>query len=219
MRNRWYLFLAVMISFCILSCGDGSTGPEPPEEDWLPLAVGNWWDGNISGYMLTGTSPDTIVFDGTAERRITALVEHDDGFQVYLMETIMEMTASSPDTTISMSDSIFIYLRNTGDEMRGYQDLQTSEYQLMARFPLTAGDSWLQWDDSTVTTEVEALDGSVTVPAGSYSGCAVLLETDSIQPEYAWRNYLHRGTGIVKDSVWFSDDQLLVIELASFGLQ
>lgn len=219
MFERYVLCLIAAVSLCIFACGDGSTGPEPPEEDWLPLAVGNWWVGDISGYMLVATQPDTIVFDGTAERRITALVEHADGFQVYLMETMMEMTASSPDTTISMSDSTFIYLRNTGDEMRGYQDLQSSEYQLMARFPLTVGDSWLQWDDSTVTTEVETLDGSVTVPAGTYSGCAVLLETDSIQPEYTWRNFLHRGTGIVKDSVWFSDDQLLVIELSSFSLQ
>jgi hypothetical protein len=135
------------------------------------------------------------------------------------METVMEMEVTHPDTSFTVTDTMEVYLRNTGDEMRGYSDTVTTDYEILARFPFTEGDSWQAWADSTVTYQVASLTSSVSVPAGSFTDCALLRETDSSQPDYTWDHYFHRGTGFVRDSVTILGQQLLTIDLVSWGIQ
>lgn len=211
--------IMMIVLSVLISCGSDSTGPEPPPADWLPLSVGNWWSGEIDGFMLLGIQADTFDLSGSMDRTVTALVEHQEGFQLYRMETVMEMEVTHPDTSFTVTDTMEVYLRNTGEEMRGYSDTITTDYEVLARFPFTVGDSWQAWEDSTVTYQVASLTSSVSVPAGSFADCALLRETDSSQPDYTWDHYFHRGTGFVRDSVTILGQQLLTIDLVSWGIQ
>jgi hypothetical protein len=203
---RPFLMLLIVQMLSVLSsCGDDATGPAPEEGDWLPLAVGNQWVAEVEGWFLDEQS-DTVDVDGTMERSIQGLLQHEGGFQVYEMVTRTEFTFSNPDTSIVGRDTTWIYLRDTGDELRGYADTLSDEYELLVRFPLTLGDSWNPWPDSLqYATEVVSLDSTTEVPAGTFTGCAVLSETDSGDPDYRWDHFLHRGTGFVRDCLSGSD--------------
>ena len=112
MKKMMILVAATLIA--AIGCGDGTTGPNPPpSDDWMPLTVGNWWNGTVSGYAVNPTDADTTVYSGTSMRRITALLDHSGGFQVYEFRTIMDMTFTHPDTAWTIQDTMYIYLRNT----------------------------------------------------------------------------------------------------------
>ena len=214
---------AILITL-VFSCGDSSTGPGPsPEEDWLPLTVGNWWNGTYDGFMIIDTiidtRADTFDVSGSMERSVTALLEHHEGFQVYELRALTELIFTNPDTTRVYSDTQFIYIRETSDELRGYQDTVSTYYELIALLPLTMGESWLQYPDETAVYEVTSLNSSVTVPAGSFSACAVITLTDPDQPDSQQDSYLHDGTGFVWDHVTDGNVLEINVSLESYYVQ
>ncbi|MCD4701247.1 MAG: hypothetical protein K8S24_05245 [Candidatus Aegiribacteria sp.] len=210
---------ALLIAF-MFACGGDTTGPDPgPDEDWMPLTVGNWWNYVYGGFTFFGASADSFVVSGSTERRVTALLQHQGGFQVYEFSIQSQMILTDPDTTMVYADTQFVYIRNTGDEIRAYQDTVSIDYNLVALLPLTLGESWLTQPGDTHENEVTSLNASVTVPEGSFSGCAVITQTDTQEPTYQMDSYFHDGTGVVWDFVKLGDLQQITVSLETYYVQ
>ncbi|RKZ10060.1 hypothetical protein DRQ25_04325 [Candidatus Fermentibacteria bacterium] len=210
---------SLLIAF-ILACGGDTTGPGPaPEGDWMPMTVGNWWNYVYDGFTFFGTGTDTFDITGSAERRVTALLSHQGGFQVYEFRMQSEIILTNPDTTMVYADTQYVFIRNTGDEIRAYEDTVSTDYDLFALLPLTLGESWLTQPGGTDESEVTSLSASVTVPAGSFSGCAVITQTDTAEPDYQMDSYFHDGTGIVRDFVKQGDQMEITVSLETYYVQ
>ncbi|MCK5115298.1 MAG: hypothetical protein KAR44_01780 [Candidatus Aegiribacteria sp.] len=219
MRKFAFASVALVIAF-LFACGGDTTGPGPaPEGDWMPMTVGNWWNYGYDGFVFIGTSLDSFDLSGSAERRVTALLSHQGGFEVYEFRSQTEMILTNPDTTMTYADTQFVYIRNTGDEIRAYEDTVSTDYDLFALLPLTLGESWLTQPGNTNGSEVTSLSASVTVPAGSFSGCAVITQTDTAEPTYQWDSYFHDGTGIVRDFIKLGDTQEISVSLETYYVQ
>jgi len=150
MKLKMILVILAAAVLIAASCGNDSTGPNPPpEEDWMPLTVGNWWNYIADGYMIPGSSADTVDIEGTTERRVTALLDHSGGFQVYEFRSIMNLIFIAPDTTYANLDTTYVYIRITDDEIQAYDDTVSTDYMLLAPLPLVLSQTWKPWDDST----------------------------------------------------------------------
>ena len=210
---------ALLIAF-LFACGGDTTGPDPaPEGDWMPMTVGNWWNYVYDGFTFFGTSTDSFDISGSAERRVTALLSHQGGFGVYEFRLQSEITLTNPDTTMVYADTQFVYIRNTGDEIRAYEDTVSTDYDLFALLPLTLGETWLTQPGDADVSEVTSLSASVTVPAGSFSSCAVITQTDTSEPTYQMDSYFHDGTGIVLDFVKLGDQMEITVSLETYYVQ
>ncbi len=219
MKKFAFASVALVIAF-LFACGGDTTGPGPaPEGDWMPLTVGNWWNFDYDGFMLMGTRADSFVVSGSTERRVTALLQHQGGFGVYELRLQSETILTNPDTTMAFADTQFVYIRNTGDELRAYEDTVSTDYDLVALLPLTLGESWLTQPGDTHENEVTSLNASVTVPAGSFSNCAVITQTDTSEPTFQLDSYFHDGTGVVRDFVKQGDQQEITVNLETYYVQ
>ncbi|MBN2860298.1 MAG: hypothetical protein JXK93_08565 [Sphaerochaetaceae bacterium] len=215
MKRNVIMVAAIVISIVLTACGSDSTGPGEPG-DWMPLAVGNWWNHSLDGYWLTMYG-DTVDWSGSFDRSITALLDHQGGFQVYEFRTIMHLVNTTPDTTWESRDTAYVYLRETDEEMQRYQDTVSTDYELVALFPLTLGETWYESPGSTVIYEVTSLDASASVPAGNFSGCAIIRETETDEPSfYTWDTYLQRGVGIVYEVIDDGEGQYAEISLENY---
>lgn len=210
--------MTVSMLSVLSTCGSDSTGPEPQSENWLPLSVGNWWNSTIEGYIIDPAGPDTFDLSGSLERTVTALLDHQGGFRVYEFETVMEITFTNPDTSYAVAETLYTYLRNTGDEMREYTDTVSTDYMLIALFPLTLNETWQPSPVSSTNYEVVSLNGSVTVPAGSFANCGIIRETDLNAPDFQCDRYFHRDLGIVRDILVNGELQEIIFDLESFNV-
>lgn len=178
-----------------LACG-GSSGPQTPTGDWMPLSVGSEWYYDADGYMAT-VSGDTFDVTGSVTRTIPSLVPHIQGFDVYTLHTVTELEYVYPDTTIEYRDTVYAY--ETETEFRGYEDTTSILYETVVRYPINLGDSWKPYPDSLgITREVMSLTETVEVPAGSFGNCALLRDSDSVNPERYTELYLAKDVGPVK---------------------
>ena len=219
MKKFAFTSCTLLIAF-LFACGGDTTGPgSAPEGDWMPMTVGNWWNYAYDGFVFIGTSADSFALSGSDERRVTDLLQHQGGFGVYEFRSLSEMILTNPDTTMTYADTQFVYIRNTGDEIRAYPDTVSTDYDLFALLPLTLGESWLIQPGDTHENEVTSLSASVTVPAGSFSGCAVITRTDTAEPTYQWDSYFHDGTGIVWDFIILGDMQEISVSLETYYVQ
>jgi len=219
MRKLAIASAGVLIAL-VFSCGDSTTGPGPsPADEWIPLTVGNWWTSSYDGFMVIGTVADTFDVSGSMERNVTALLQHHEGFQVYEVRSLTELILTNSDTSIVYPDTQFIYLRKTNDELRGYQDTVSTYHELIAKYPLTLGESWLAYSDETKVYEVTSLNSSVTVPAGTFSGCAVITQTDPDEPYFQYDSYQHMETGVVFDYIVLGGFQDITVSLESYYVQ
>lgn len=218
MKKIMLFSMALSMLSVLSTCGTDSTGPEPQSENWMPLSVGNWWNSTIEGYFIDHAGPDTFDLSGSTLRTVTALLNHQGGFQVYEFETLMEMTFTHPDTTYIVAETLYIYLHNTGDEMREYQDTISTDYLLIALFPLILNETWSASPVSDTNYEVVSLDASVTVPAGSFSNCGIIRETSLNAPDFICDRYFHRNLGILKDSLVYGNQQKIIFNLESFNV-
>ncbi|MCD4846811.1 MAG: hypothetical protein K8R76_01315 [Candidatus Aegiribacteria sp.] len=218
MKKIMLFSITVFMLSVLATCGSDSTGPEPQSENWMPLSVGNSWNSTIEGYSIDPAGPDTFDLSGSVERTVTALLDHQGGFQVYEFEMLTEMTFTNPDTSYAVAESLYIYLRNTGDEMREYQDTVSTDYLIIALFPLTLNETWPASPVSSTIYEVISLNGSVTVPAGSFANCGIIRETDLNTPDFLCDRYFHRDLGIVRDSLVHGELQEIIFDLESFNV-
>jgi hypothetical protein len=194
MRN---MGASILIAAIVLAaaCG-GSSGPQSPTGDWMPLSVGSEWYYDAEGYMAT-ISGDTFDVIGSVTRTIPSLVPHQQGFNVYTLHTVTELEYVFPDTTIEYRDTAYAY--ETETEFRGYEDTTGILYETVVRYPINVGNSWKPYPDSlSITREVMSISETVEVPAGSFGNCAFLRDSDSVNPERYTELYLAQDVGPVR---------------------
>jgi len=196
--------IAVFSLLLLFSCGEDSTGPSDPG-DYLPLSVGNQWNYSISGYMKT-TDRDSFPITGTKLTAITGSTSHQSGFDLYMLKDSSCTVVTTPDTTYTNTEVITEYICRTDTEYRIYEDTVTTDYELLMKLPVVLNDSWVpKPDEPTITRTVHSTTTDITVPAGSYSDCVDLRDTDTAEPGTAFDIYISRGNGAVEFVVAMDD--------------
>jgi hypothetical protein len=196
------LFLASVLM--TIGCGSSSTGPTPPG-DYVPLTLGNTWNYSVEGYAYS-PSQDTITITGTSTQTITAIVMHQQGFELYEFLNVGVITITTPDTTITSTDTTSMFIYETDTELRVYDDTISTYYELAFPLPVVLGDTWLpDSEDPTVTREVMSVTETVSVPAGNYTNCALMSDTDSEDPGAVFDMYFCPGLGNIKQVVADAD--------------
>lgn len=197
----------------LAACGNSTLGPAN-SEDWFPLTIGNWWLYDIDGSSIYGA--DTLIYAGSIERRITDLIDHQDGFLVYELRSIANITITEPDTSTTSADTSFVYLSHTSDELKLYSSTYSSQYEILMKYPVTLNETWMQPDSSSDLYEVTDISAFTCVPAGHFSNCAVI--TESCWQASTVEHIYHRGTGKLKTV--FSTDYFDAEEsLRSYNIQ
>ena len=204
------LVTAFVVSALLLvaACGNSTSGPSS-SENWFPLTVGNWWLYEVDGTEISEV--DTLTFSGTVIKRITSLQDHEDGFQVYELLSISNITTAYPDTALTRTDTSSVYLQQTAEELNKYSSITSSEYFVtMIKFPVTLGETWPSPDSFPGGFEVTGFDEFIYVPAGGFSNCAVISE--AFFPQFVLERSYHEGTGMIKfhvSSPYYSGTQSL----------
>lgn len=192
------LFLTSVIM--TIGCGSSSTGPTPPV-DYVPLTLGNTWNYSLDGYAYS-PQQDTMTITGTSTQTIASIVMHQQGFEVYQFQNVGNTTWITPDTTITYTDTTSSYIYETATELRVYDDTISTNYELVFPLPVVLGDTWLpDSEDPSVTREVMSLTETVSVPAGTYTNCALLSDTDNEDPEAVFDMYFCPGLGNIRQVI------------------
>lgn len=175
---RSALFCSVALSIIVLGgCGDDGTGPGEVGPDWFPGEAGSYWHFDISGTVVQ--VDDTLDVSGVQNYDITADTTHSQGFAVMTMISYQSVTLTpqggGDSLTLSTTDTLYVH--NTDEVLEVYPNLESSDHDIMLQFPLTAGDTWFLNSYQEDILEVMSLDEDVTVPTGTYSGCALVQMT------------------------------------------
>lgn len=196
------LIIVSVVSALLLvaACGNSTSGPSS-SEDWFPLTVGNWWLYQVDGFSIE--EADTLAFSGTIVKRITSLQGHADGFQVYELRSISEIAHICSDTTLTLTDTSFVYLQQTAEELKEYRSTTSSAYSVtMIKFPVTPYETWFSPDSFPYEFEVTGFNKFVHVPSGGFTNCAVI--TESYEPYFIFERIYHQGTGLVETIIFDS---------------
>ncbi|MEA3267414.1 MAG: hypothetical protein U9P42_10820 [Candidatus Fermentibacteria bacterium] len=183
------VFTTVFILFALASSVQANA---EDSADWFPLAEGNSWVYEVETYELVDN--DTTFNTGTKLWEITDLLTHEAGFPVYEIRTIRVMRAGS-DAEESYADTTFEYLQQNNTELRCYSSPALNVYDVWISFGMMNKEiAMLRESSAPMSIRVEP---SVTVPAGSFSDCSVIVYPvgeGSGTNEY----YFHQGTGLIK---------------------
>lgn len=208
------LLQALASALLLLSaCSNSTLGPSS-SEDWFPLTVGNWWLYQYDGSSADGI--DTLIYAGSIQKRVTGLIDHNDGFQLYELRSIADITTTEAGSSTTSVDTSFIYLRQTSEEFRLYYSTLSNQYDVLIKYPVTLNETWMLSDSFPGGYEVTDITALLHTPAGNFSNCAVITESwwQFLTREYSY----HRGTGLVK-RVHSSDYYDAVETLQSFNIQ
>ena len=194
------------ILFLVFACGDDSSGPAGSNRNYLPIAVGNYWNFDIEGDGLLNSFEITV--GGDASFEVTGTEIHDSGFDVYELDSEMEMiiylTGVPIDTTTEVTTQ---YLHVTDDEINRYESLSDTTAYLCYELPIETGNVWYPGsDDPTGRFEVLSLTASAIVPFGNYSNCAEIEYTNSTTPDGYERQYLAQDIGPVMVDIYMYTD-------------
>ena len=155
---------------------------------------------------------DTTYYEYTYEVRLTNIVEHQDGFELYEQRRISHINEEYPDTTFS-------YIRETDDELRNYFNQVSNNYYVELELPIVVGNTWAYYSDSLTIFQREITDINKTqnTPAGFFTDCAVVLQTVQIE-DYSSEFIYSRGCGLVKRFTnWYLSSE--EITLQSYNVQ
>ncbi len=152
--------------------GEGDGGGENAPEFPVPLAIGNWWySQNVSDSTSWDTTKivDDTVYDGHDAFVGITVYEDDSGNLVqdtaiaYYADSFLVMHRTFDNDSMQMEVDVKAFKQNmaVGDTWTMFTYDTT-----MSGFPVTY-KSW-----ATVTGQED-----ITVPAGSFSGCYVILDT------------------------------------------
>ncbi len=167
--------------------------------------VGNQWNYSLSGYYITATA-DTITISGSNITEVLGVTTHQQGFQLYTLQDSTTTIMTTPDTSFTSTDASIVYAYDADTEWRMYDDTTSTDYELLIKLPVILGDSWIpDTPEPTITRTVLSLSASVTVPAGTYTNCANLRDTDSTEPDFYFDLFFSRGTGLVQYLININD--------------
>lgn len=209
---------AISVSLCIAvllsGCGDSPSDPSGPV-DYFPILAGNTWNCGFTGFVLIGA--DTITLTGTTVNTILGTTTHTGGFDVWKFRMIENITYTAGDTTWAEVDTTFTYTFSSDSEIVAYDDTLSFDYEIIMKLPVTVGESWVpDADRPDVTRSVESISESVSVPAGNFTGCLHLSDSDSQAPGYAIDMWLAPEVGHCKMIGDSSGVMHLEIELGSY---
>ncbi len=195
---RKFIAMFTVVSLLIVfGCGDDSTGPSE-NSDYLPMAVGNQWNYSLSGY-ISEAGADTTFISGSNISKVLEVTTHQEGFQLYAIQDSVTTIFNTPDTTFTFTDTMMVYAHKADTEWRFYDDTTSTDYEILMKLPVTLGDGWIpNADEPTIMRTVLSVSETVTVPAGTYTDCANLRDSDSQEPDYDFDLYFSRGTGVVR---------------------
>ncbi|MCK4505941.1 MAG: hypothetical protein KAW14_10005 [Candidatus Aegiribacteria sp.] len=194
MRKLIAMFSVISL-LIVFSCGSDSTGPSG-NTDYLPMAVGNQWNYSLSGYF-TEAGTDTVIISGSCVSKVLEVTTHQEGFQLYAIQDSSTTTLTFPDTTLTNIDTLYAHKADT--EWRRYDDTTSTDYEIFMKLPVSLGDGWIpNADEPTIMRTVLSVSETVTVPAGTYTDCANLRDSDSQEPDFYFDHYFSRGTGVVR---------------------
>lgn len=188
------LLLAVISIPVFTGCSSSSTGPSGPV-NYFPVAMGNRWTMTMSGFVIPA-GVDTVTVTGTFERTVIDTTTHAMGYKLWVMEEISATTFTQGDTTVTYRDTSYAYTMESDSELVAYDDTITTEYEILVKLPVTVGETWEPYtDDNSVTREILSISTIVSVPAGSFSSCLHLQDTDSEAPDDNWEMWSAPGIG------------------------
>ena len=195
---RKLLAISTVISLLVVfGCGNDSTGPSE-NSDYLPMAVGNQWNWSLSGYIAEAGA-DTIIVSGSNIKKVLETTTHQQGFQLYVLQDSTTTIMTTPDTTFTNTNTLLTYAHKADTEWRMYDDTTSTDYEIFLKLPVTLGDGWIpNADDPTIMRTVLSISDTIIVPAGTYTDCAKLRDSDSQEPDSYFEIYFSRGTGVVK---------------------
>ena len=151
MSGKYFkLMLLVIFIFTYPACSIAG------DDEIIPLAIGNYWVYNVEMFMGDTLAPTPPMTDTVEVKKEINWSGH---------------TWYSFDDPIEEGENL--YYRNT--EEGHYQLTISPEFKdgktaLKTKFPLQLNDTWLDESDS-LTITVEAINETVTIPAGEFEGC------------------------------------------------
>lgn len=204
-KNTLVLLLCVVVSLMLITCGDTSTTgptepPPPPPEGYYPMQIGSVWQYSLSGTETNSSGNWDL--SGTEIWTIAGQSVHDEGFNVYQLNVDWSTTytPTGGGTSYTTSDSYTDWVYVDDNVVRLYDYLSATTYSQWLQFPLSVGNTWNYWPDlpGIAIITVESMSASVTVPAGTFDGCAHLSFDYGQAPNDYLNRYFAEGTGLIK---------------------
>lgn len=174
------LFAALSLAL-LASCGDSPGGPETPV-DYMPVAIGNHWEYDGSGF---GTFADTIdvELEGSMDIEITDTLRHESGFLLYQVEfeqVLVFYADSTPIDTIPLLETQYWY--EEGGQVAIYESPEDSTGEIIHSPPIETGRIWYPGpDDPDGVYEVLCTDYVASVPFGNFADCAQIAYTNPVE--------------------------------------
>jgi hypothetical protein len=179
--KRFMIAFSLAAAVILAGCGSSSSGPSAPP-DYYPIAVGNWWVVSVDAYATAGT--DTLTMTGTTTQSVSGTTTHAQGFDLWEIEEIDDFTFSVGDTTWNTLDTSYSYIAESDSEIVAYDDTITLDHEIIMKLPVTVGETWNPYtDEPDIVREILSVSASVSVPAGSFSGCLHFSDTDPQAPD------------------------------------
>jgi len=156
-----------------------------------PMSVGSVWNMD----MVATSAQDTFM-TGTYIATVVEKASLASGEEVVKTKTEMNQHLRMPDTT--MTTTSYAYIREAGDWILSYSDLNDSVGDTVMVTTPTVG---MKWHQGTGTTEVIGQE-DVTVKAGTYKSAWKFKMTTTNMDFFFW---YANGVGMVKGRTQYED--------------
>ena len=191
------LSIAALLPACSNNNDNDVTQGEPAVKI-MPLAISNEWDFNVVrvdslGDTIQSLAQSMVIIGDTTVSGVT-WYEYRMGFN----------QESGP----------FPMMASKADGLWAKGPDSTDLPYLLAKYPASVGDTWKNADE-TDTFYVEAVDLSVTVPAGSYDCIKYAIHRPDGDSTHS---YFSPGVGLVKQTFFATDGSQVRTELKSVTL-
>ncbi|MFO7949527.1 MAG: hypothetical protein R6U36_04070 [Candidatus Fermentibacteraceae bacterium] len=152
--RRAYWSAAILLACIVLGCGDDSTGPSGGSSgsSWWPMQIGDYWVYDEDGAIDTMTVEAVGIDSSFADDLVLVVSTGSTGTeQMYWENNSQVLQRWLPEGPSGWYTYVYLQL------------------------PLSTGASWAFSEG--INAECVSLDAAVTVPAGTFTGCAKIRYT------------------------------------------
>lgn len=223
-----HIALLALAAVAVIAAGCGGGGGEPADPgstSYLPLAMGNTWeyeltiapdvvpaqDGENQHFPYRETVTGTATLQGTSYWVIETVREAAEGYSEQTWQQFRRVDEEAVYARVSLLDP------DTG--------LPTLTYDLpFLKLPPTAGQTWSDPQIEDDTYETVSVNEQVTVAAGTFNCVRVDREYEYRPDEEAdptaivVRSWYARGVGLVRDETREGQTLTSTLELQSYDL-
>lgn len=178
--------------------GEVSTAAAPSFVLW-PLSLGNTWRYRVTTY----SGPAAASSDGAGEIAPASASTSTHALKATGKQTIGGASwFVLTETTVGTPGSQQHYSRHVDAGLCWKNTLVTGAYFLV-HTPIAVGTSWNNPGPGggTVTWSIVSLTATVTVPAGTFTNCVLVTDTNSATPGITTRRWYASGVGLVRVTV------------------